>query len=95
MRNIIDVINESNLPVNVILNGSGSMNDKDMKESIKKVLKQFSNANLFVYNAADDVVEELNSIKEFKPSGPHNNKLVGLNKFFMDHIGENNIFMAN
>ena len=31
MRNIIDVINESNLPVNVILNGSGSMNDKDMK----------------------------------------------------------------
>ena len=48
MRNIIDVINESNLPVNVILNDSGSMNDKDMKESIKKVLKQFSNANLFI-----------------------------------------------
>lgn len=68
MRNIIDVINESNLPVNVILNGSGSMNDKDMKESIKKVLKQFSNANLFIYNATDDVVEELNSINEFKPS---------------------------
>lgn len=32
MRNIVDVINESNLAVNVILNGSGSMNDKDMKE---------------------------------------------------------------
>lgn len=95
MRNIIDVINESNLAVNVILNGSGSMNDKDMKESIKKVLKQFSNANLFIYNATDDAVEELNSINEFKPSGPHNNKLVGLNKLFMDHIGENNIFMAN
>lgn len=58
------------------------------------MLNQFSNANLFVYNASDDVVEELNSIKEFKPSGPHN-KLVGLNKFFMDHIGENNIFMTN
>ena len=59
------------------------------------MLKQFSNANLFIYNATDDVVEELNSINEFKPSWPHNNKLVGLNKFFMDHIGENNIFMAN
>ena len=31
MRNIVDVINESNLAVNVILNGSGSMNAKEMK----------------------------------------------------------------
>lgn len=95
MRNITDLINESNIAVNIILNGSGSMSDKDMKESIKKILKQFGNANLFVYNTSDDEVVPLNSINEFKPNGPHNNKLSGLNKFFMDHLGENNIYMAN
>ncbi len=40
MRTITDLlINESNIAVNIILNGSGSMSDKDMKESIKRVLK--------------------------------------------------------
>ena len=98
MRNIEDLLNEAvnnSTPVNIILNGSGSMSDKDMIESIKKVSKQFSNANLFVYDTTNDEVALLNSINEFKPNGPHNNKLGGLNKFFKDHIGENTIFMTN
>lgn len=96
MRNITDLlINESNIPVNIILNGSGSMNDKDIKESSKKILKQFGNVNLFVYNTLDDEVVSLNSIDEFKPQGPHDNRLSGLSKFFGHHLGENNIFMTN
>ena len=96
MKNITDLlINESNIAVNIILNGSGSMTDRDMTESIKKILKQFNNANLFVYNTSNDEVVELNGINEFKPGGPHNNKLDGLNKFFKSHLGENNIFMTN
>lgn len=98
MRNIKELLNETannSIPVNIILNSSGSMGDKDMTESIKKVLKQFGNANLFVYLTSDDEVVELNDINEFKPNGPHNNKLDGLNKFFKSHLGENNIFMTN
>lgn len=96
MRNITDLlINESNIDVNIILNGSGSMNDKDIKESIKKVAKQFGNVNLFVYNTLHDEVEPLNSIDEFKGEGPHDNRLSGLSKFFGEHLGENNIFMTN
>ena len=54
MRNITDLlINESNIAVNIILNGSGSMGDRDMKESIKMVLKQFGNANLFFNGSLD------------------------------------------
>ncbi len=99
MRNIKDLLNESannSIPVNIILNGSGSMHgDKEMKDAINAVLKQFTHANLFVYNTSDDEVVELNGMNEFKPAGPHNNKLKGLDKFFMDHIGQTNIFMTN
>lgn len=78
---------------NIILSGSGSMHTA--LDVITTLQKNFKNANLYVYDTKDDKVLPLDDINEFKPSGPHADKLNGLAKFYLDHVGEMTIFVQN
>ena len=97
MKNIKDyMIHESSGSTvdNIIISGSGSMSSDG--ENIALLLKKtFKNANLYVYNTSKDEVIPLEDINDFKATGPHNNKLSGVAKFYEEHLGEMTIFIQN
>ena len=79
---------------NIIISGCGSMHT--IANGVISILrKTFKNANLYVYNTKTDEVVSLDDINKFKASGPHNDKLSGVAKFYEDHIGETTIFVQN
>lgn len=96
MKDIKDfMINESKNQVdNIIISGSGSMHTI-VNDVVNFLRKTFKDANLYVYDTNKDEVVPLDDINKFKASGPHNNKLSGVAKFYEDHVGETTIFVQN
>lgn len=97
MKNIKDymIYESSGTTVdNIIISGSGSMSSDG--ENIALLLKKtFKNANLFMYDTNNDKVIPLKDINDYESSGPHNNNLSGIAKFYGEHLGEMTIFIQN
>lgn len=98
MRDITTFINEANTWAveidNIIINGSGSMNDSGTKNVINMLNKTFD-AKLWEYDTQNDKVIPLDSIADYKAGGPHSNKFDGIADFNKNHLGELTIFLFN
>lgn len=95
MKSINEFIYESKNQVdNIIISGSGSMHTI-VNGIVSFLRKTFKDANLYVYDTNKNEVIPLEDINDFKASGPHNNKLSGVAKFYEDHLGEITIFVQN
>ena len=95
IKNFLFEASITNKVDNIIISGCGSMHDENVINVIESLKNNFKNAKLYVYDGGKDEVIPLKDINDFKASGPHNNKLSAVAKFYLDHLGEITIFIQN
>jgi len=81
--------------VNIIIQESGSMNNKDEHSAIKKIINVFKSENVSLYGFKDNKVHSVESFDELIFDGPHAKDFEDLNNFYEEHFGCLNIFIRN